>query len=276
MVISRRIALWLVATTALAIFAIALSQQRVLDPLQNALLTFTAPAQRGIRNAADSVSDFFSGLGDDGDLTAQAQRLRLENQQLTAELARLRQQLEATPTISKLQEVAEERPQERFLLANVIARDAGKLREAVAIDRGRRDGIGEGMVVVGEGGALVGVISRALSDASWVTLITDPNSRINVLIQESGAKGVFSGRLGGRPILEMIPQAAAVKPGDLVVTSGLGGTFPKALLIGRIVAVDGQPQDPFKQATVEPAAPPGDLQAVLVLTTFLPPKLEGP
>ncbi|MFQ5879053.1 MAG: rod shape-determining protein MreC [Dehalococcoidia bacterium] len=276
MAMSGRVVVWLVATTVIGAIVILLSQQRTLDPLQNAALSLTSPAQSALRQAADSVSGFFDRQGGEGDLEAQVQGLRRENQRLTAELARLREELATTQALLELQQVVQERPGDKFLLANIIAKDPDDLREAVAIDRGRKDGVAEGMVVVAEGEALVGTVTRALEDVAWITLVTDPNSSINALVQSPDAKGVVSGRLGSRPLLELIPQAAVVNPGDLVVTSGLGGTFPKALVIGRVITVEGEPQDAFKQATVEPAAPVGELETVLVLTSFRPPRLQRP
>ena len=64
--------------------------------------------------------------------------------------------------------------------------------------------------------------------------------------------------------------------GSLVTTSGLGGNYPRALLIGSVESVEEQPQAPFKQAVIEPAATLSSLETVLVLTSFRPARLEGP
>jgi rod shape-determining protein MreC len=73
-----------------------------------------------------------------------------------------------------------------------------------------------------------------------------------------------------------LPSDAAVEEGDLVLTSGLGGNYPRTLLIGTIKSVDNQPQSPFTRTTLEPATDLEVLDTVLVLVSFRPARLEGP
>jgi rod shape-determining protein MreC len=76
--------------------------------------------------------------------------------------------------------------------------------------------------------------------------------------------------------MDLIPQDAEVKPGNTVATSGLGGNFPQALLIGQVTSVQGEPQDVFKTAEVKPAASLSRLENVLVLTSFKAARLTSP
>ncbi len=126
------------------------------------------------------------------------------------------------------------------------------------------------MVIVSEGGSLVGVVSKVLDGYSWVTLITDPNSNVNALIQDSRTEGVVSGGLHDGLSMDLIPQDAEVEPGSMVTTSGLGGNLPEALVIGWVRSVRGEPQEIFQKADVEPAANLSRLENVLVLTSFVP------
>jgi rod shape-determining protein MreC len=145
----------------------------------------------------------------------------------------------------------------------------------IAISRGRGDGIREGMPVLGRGGALVGTVERVQEGMSWVRLITDSQSDVNALIQESRAQALASGSADGRISMQFLVQGIEVKPGDTVLTSGLGGTYPSELLIGRIAAVEGSTLDVFKSAHVEPAVSLSTLESVAVLTSFQPLKLGG-
>ncbi|OFV84531.1 MAG: hypothetical protein A2W26_11215 [Acidobacteria bacterium RBG_16_64_8] len=77
-------------------------------------------------------------------------------------------------------------------------------------------------------------------------------------------------------VLDLLPSDAVINPGDLVVTSGLGGNFPRGLLLGSIRDVEERPQAPFKSATLEPAATMSGLETVLVLVSFKPARLTGP
>jgi hypothetical protein len=95
---------------------------------------------------------------------------------------------------------------------------------------------------------------------------------------EDGApvRGVAVGDLRRGIALELLPPDSALTEGSLVTTSGLGGNYPRALLIGSVKSVDERPQAPFKKASVEPMAPLSSLEMVLVLTSFRPARLAGP
>jgi rod shape-determining protein MreC len=88
-------------------------------------------------------------------------------------------------------------------------------------------------------------------------------------------RGVAEGDLRDGLVLDL-PSSAEVEEGRLVLTSGLGGNYPPALLIGTIGSVENQPQSPFTKTTVEPATDLGLLDTVLILVSFTPARLEGP
>ncbi len=94
--------------------------------------------------------------------------------------------------------------------------------------------------------------------------------------QGDAVRGVAEGDLRNGLVLDLLPADAPVKPGDLVVTSGLGGNYPRALFIGSIKEIEERPQAPFKTASVEPATGLADLDTVLVLVSFKPARLSGP
>ncbi|HLB28651.1 MAG TPA: rod shape-determining protein MreC [Dehalococcoidia bacterium] len=271
---SGRTLLWLLAALALGMLAMALQQLRLWEPVEGALARPLLPIVEGLGRAFDPLSDYWSGLGGHRGLLRQNDALRQERERLLTEIARLREEVAASQQTAGLAQVTRERPDDRFLLAQVIARDPSPLWQAVAIDRGRRDAVEEGMVVLGEGGSLLGTVARVDDDFSWVTLINDPRSSVTALLQPSRAQGVASGGAEGRLALEYVPQGTQVNQGDLVITSGLGGGYPKALLIGRVTSVKGSRQEPFLRVSLEPATPLERLEKVLVLTSFHPASLE--
>ena len=126
--------------------------------------------------------------------------------------------------------------------------------ERVAINRGRDDGIRTGMPVVTEGSTLVGTVTSVASNHAWVTLITDVDSAVSSLLLESRAQGVVAGGYDRRLSMEFVEQTAAVREGDTVVTSGLGGTYPPDLVIGKVTRVSANRQELFRSVTVEPLA----------------------
>ncbi|UCH86903.1 MAG: rod shape-determining protein MreC [Dehalococcoidia bacterium] len=271
-----RTLVWLLVVGLFALLGIVLSQLGALDPVKNGALTVTSPLERGLRAAASPAADFFDNVAERQDLEDENRLLRQQIEELTAEIASLKEDEFTAADLATLAEVEESRPDDEFLTARVIARDPSNLKERLAIDCGSDDGISEGMVVMSEGGSLVGVTSKVLDDFAWVTLITDSNSNVNAMVLESRAQGVVSGSLHDGLSMDLIPQDAEVEPGNTVATSGLGGTFPQALLIGQVASVRGEPQDVFQKAEVEPAASLSRLENVLVLTSFMATHLASP
>ena len=269
-----RTIVWVLALAFLALIAIFLSQKGALDPLRNLALTVVSPLERGLGNAAEPVADVLDRIADRQDLEEENRDLHQQIEELRAEIAGLYEQQALSEELQELLKVKEGRPQDTFLVAQVIAKDPSNLKERIAIDRGSDDGIAEGMVVLSAGNSLVGVVSSVLDDFAWVALITDPNSSVNAMVMESRTQGVVSGTLHSGLRMELLPQDTEVQPGSTVATSGLGGNFPDALLIGEVVSVQGSPQDIFQKAEVEPAADLDRLETVLVLTSFEPARLN--
>ncbi len=267
---------WLPTVIGVGLISIVLSQQRALDPLQNLSLRITSPLEGGLRDLAEPIADFFTGAFDRGDLVRENRRLRAEIEELRAELARRQDAERRYEELLGLLEVKQGRPQDTLVVANIIAQDPSPLQRALAIDRGTSDGVEEGMVVLAQGGSLVGTVSRAYDDFAWVTLITDPDSAVNAQVQGVNAKGVVSGDLRRGLVLEMVSSTTPLEPGLLVTSSGLGGNYPPTLLIGTIEAVEGRPQALFQTAALAPAVDLSRLETVLVLTSFLPTRRMPP
>jgi rod shape-determining protein MreC len=277
-----RVIWWLATVVSVSLISIFLSEQRTLDPLQNFSLSITSPLEGGLRDLADPIADVFEGIVDRGDLVRENERLKAELERLQGQLAG---QQDAQQRIREMEAALgfkQSRPEDQLLVANVIAQDPSGLKRAIAIDRGTSDGLDEGMVVLSRSGALVGTVSRAYEDFAWVRLVTDPESAVNAQVQVTGSeesppvRGVVSGDLRRGMVLDLLPPDSPVGEGTLITTSGLGGNYPRALLIGRVKSVEERPQAPFKKATVEPAASLSSLEMVLVLTKFRPARLAGP
>lgn len=273
---ASRTAVWTAVIFTLGVFLVFVSRTSALSPLENVVLAITSPAQGALTRAAEPAADFFSSLGEGNQLKEENQLLRAENDRLSTEVARLRENEIRLQELRQLLQVKESRPDQEFLAANIFARDPSNLKEMVALDRGKRDGIREGMVVVTEGGSLVGRVTNVLDDYAWVTLITDPNSAVSAMVQESRSQGVVAGSYSRRLTIDFLRQGAVVSVGDVVVTSGVGGSFPPGLLIGRVVAAASTRQEIFKDVSVEPMASLSRLETVLVLTSFTPQEVNVP
>ncbi len=276
-----RLLWWTLAVVSVSLFSILLSENRTLDPLQNLSLTIAAPMENGLRDGADPVSDFFRGIFNRGDLVRENERLREELERLQTETAATEDAQRRLQELEKALGIKENRPDDVFVVADVIAQDPSGFKRALAINRGSKDGLDEGMVVLSKSGSLVGVVSLVYEEFAWLRLISDPNNAVNIAVLTGGeegseARGVAVGDLRSRLSLEMLPTEAQIQEGDLVITSGLGGNYPRTLLLGSVTSVEEKPQALAKRATMEPSADLSSLDTVLIITNFRPARLEGP
>lgn len=203
-------------------------------------------------------------------------RLRQENADLEAKVARLevevielQDQVTEVQVLSALLEFVQSHPENDYLSATVIGRDVSPFMRYVIIDRGSDDGLRRGMPVVTHQG-LVGRIAAVEANAARVQLIIDPASQINIRLKPSEAEAVLLGEVTGDISLDMIPQDVTVNPGDLVLTSGLGGNYPANILIGQVTGVRRRDYELFQTASVQPVVDFSHLEIVLVITNFNP------
>lgn len=240
-----------------------------LTPVSRYVVTPVVSAQTWLASRYQAIQNLVSAPQD---LT----RLRQRNTELEAEVSRLesqiidlQQQLSETRILSALVDFARVHPENRYLAASVIGRDPSPFLQYVIINRGSDDGLRRGMPVVTQQG-LVGRISKVTAGAATVQLISDAAAKVNVRIEPSRAQALLQGQITGEVSLDMIPQAAKVQVGDLVLTSGLGGNYPDNILIGQITGVRRRDYDIFQQASVQPVVDFSQLEIVLVITNFRP------
>lgn len=146
--------------------------------------------------------------------------------------------------------------------ARVIGNTTNSWQNQVTIDKGSDDGIKAGLSVMGSSG-LVGQVIEVSKNTSQIRLLKDPQSAISVFIQSSRAEGTVRGALDGLLYLEDIDSEAEIIVGDLVITSGLGGTYSKGLLVGTVVRVDRD-----GTIVVSPNEEAGLLEHILVVTNL--------
>lgn len=249
--------------------AILLALGGYLSPVSRYVLTPVISAQTWLATRYQAIQNFFNAPQDLARLRQTNQELEAEVARLEAEIIKLNQQLSETRVLSALVDFARAQPENRYLAAAVIGRDPSPFLQYVILNRGSDDGIRRGMPVVTDRG-LVGRISRVTANAASVQLITDPTTVVNVRLEPSRAEAILTGSITGEVSLEQIPQSANVQPGDLLLTSGLGGNYPSNILIGQITGVRSRDIDLFQSASVQPTVEFDQLEIVLIITNFNP------
>ncbi len=198
--------------------------------------------------------------------------LRSENRALRAEVERLRlQSLQVEDTqkenlrLRRLLALGDRLPL-KTLAGEVIAKEWGGWVRSLTVNRGKRDGIPRlAPAVVPEG--LLGRVVEVRARAAVIQLLNDPSSAVAVMVQRTRTAGVAEGEPGGAVRLKfMARDGGGVQVGDLIVTSGLGGVFPKGLPVGRVTAVEDKGSALFHYALIAPVADFARVEEVLLLT----------
>jgi rod shape-determining protein MreC len=189
-------------------------------------------------------------------LKAQVERMSLERVRMSqdADQARRLQALLAF----KEQFISE------TMAAQVIGSSGSELSRSVYIDKGERDGIKPDMAVITADG-IVGKVLRVYGSTSLVLLIDDQTSGVGALLDKTRLQGILRGTPSGEVVLEKVMSDETVPAGEMVLTSGGDGIFPKGLLVGRVTKVSPG-SELFLNIRVRPAADLSKLEEVLVVT----------
>lgn len=264
---SRTLQTFVLATFVIGLIALALGGY--LTPVSRVVLSPVISAQTWLSTRFAAIQSYLAAPQDMNRLRLRNTELEAEVSDLQTEIISLKQQIDETRILSALVDFARVNPEYRYVAATVIGRDPSPFLQYAIINRGSDDGLRRGMPVVTQQG-LVGRIAAVTAGAARIQLITDPGSKINVRIQPSGAGAVLQGEITGDVSLDMIPQSAIVQTGDLVLTSGLGGSYPPDVLIGQVTGVRSRDNDLFQSASVQPVVDFSQLDIVLVITNFRP------
>jgi rod shape-determining protein MreC len=150
------------------------------------------------------------------------------------------------------------------LSAEVIGKDPSPWFKTVLIDKGKHDGVERGMAVVVPKG-IAGQITEVSSHYSKVLLIIDPNSAVDALVQSDRARGIIKGDAAGELSFKYVLRKHDIAIGELVVSSGLDGVFPKGLAVGQVSGVFKPKAGIFQEVTVTPYVDFEKLEEVLVV-----------
>ncbi|MBI3326759.1 MAG: rod shape-determining protein MreC [Nitrospinae bacterium] len=229
---------------------------------ESVVLSVTLPLQH-------SINWVMRGVGGVWDRYIDLVHVRQQNIRQQEEIKWLREEnnrfLEAYLQYQRLQRLLnfkEWLPPE-MVATEVVGRDSNNWTEIIYINKGTRDGVSKGLAVVTHEG-LVGQVIHAAPMNSKVMLITDFRSGVDALVQRTRTSGVVAGR--GRNVAELkfLPVGADVQPGDRLISSGMGGVFPKGLIIGEVKGIHLNGSQ-FQDVEVKPSIDFSRLEEVLVL-----------
>ena len=235
-----------------------------LDGARDVLATAIYPLHYLARLPTDLRGWLSENLAGRAALLDENTRLRERQIFLNAQLQKLTTLEAENRRLRSLLESAVNTP-ERVLIAELLAVDFNPYRHHILLNRGRQHGIYVGQPVLDQHG-IIGQIIRADPYTSTAILITDPNHALPIQINRTGARTLALGT-GNFQELELphIPNNEDVKVGDLLVTSGMGGRFPRGYPVGTITQVEFDPGSPFAHIVAQPVAQLDRIREVMLL-----------
>lgn len=264
---------WLLVGLALAAAVLIALNTPLLEPARSLMAGLTLPLQEVLSRAGNGVRSAFGGVGDLATLRDRNMELEQLVANLTIENVRLQEVEEENERLRRLLEFSDANPRYDYkggqVIGRVVGREPGNLVQSILIDLGSKDGLEPGMAVVTERG-LVGRISDVFAGTSRVLLITDSNSSVNSMLQNTRMRGILHGRAGLPALLDYLPPDEPVLVGDIVITSGEGGILPAGIPIGQVTEVEQNDVEMFQRAIVRTTVDFNSLETVLVVTNFMP------
>lgn len=246
------------------------SKDGLFHRLQRFSLDIVSPLQKGMSKVLSPVKDGIGYLTDLGDAKSERDRLKEEVESLQDVVDELEEMKLENKTLTKMIAVKESRPDLEYLVVDVIGANPDVWEQTIQIGAGYSNGLQEYMAVLSEDGSLIGRITLCTSEVSLVQLITDERSSVGAMLQNNAEMGVVKGEGRGGVRLELLNQDAEVETGDVVVTSGLGGTCPAGIPVGIITEISERRADLSVGIVISPRASLTRLDRVMVVTSPLP------
>ena len=240
----------------------------VVTVTRQVLLFLASPFIKVTAASVQGVSDIWRDYVDLRGLRGENKRLQHEAATLRRRLDQLAEQALETQRLQRLLAMRET-PQPEFLTARVVGKDATNWFKTILLDRGSLEGVRRNQPVLAPDG-LVGRVVEVTPTSARVQLLTDPVNAVGGLIQRTRVTGIVSGNLGAGARVRYLPLLADVVVGDVVVTSGMGGVFPKGIPVGRITSVERRSGALFQEATLQPTVDLSRLEEVLILKALEP------
>ncbi len=239
------------------------------SPLECAAVGIVNAVAAVVSVSYNTVVNSAKGMVNARALVEENKRLRAENAELEARITKLFGYSIENKRYRELLKLQES--EGAGVAARIIAVEAGTQAKRVTVNKGRLDGIGERFIAI----APSGLVGRVLRDklgahTTEIALIIDPRSGVAGMVLASGDKGVVVGDPSGPGfrghLLSMdLPGDAVVREGDVVVSSGYGGVYPRGYRIGRVVSVKRNPADASQIASIRPFVDFAHLETLLLV-----------
>lgn len=267
---SKGFIILLVVIAVLAILAAVTYDDRAeVTFIEDVVNTVVAPIQSFSVKASNSIIAFFERVFSSTDLDKENEQLKVRLAQyeiIESELNTLREENERLKELLNYTEVTETY---KYITATVIGKSQGVWFSEFTVNAGRNDGVTENQAVVNADG-LVGRVSSVSSNTCKVTSIIDSTSDVSVMVERTRdygfARGILNTDDDEKLELYYLPSGYDLVPGDNILTSGIGGIFPKGIAVGTVTEVSRANEDTEdRNAIIQPAVDFLRLEEVMIV-----------
>lgn len=234
-----------------------------LSPVRNIFIKIVSPVSRFFIVSGNRISDFSHTISSISRLVRENKDLSDKNFQLESELVGLKEVRHENDLLKQELGFYQKEKEKELIPAEVIGSSSSGFLQTVKIDKGSADGIKQGAAVLSRG-FLVGKASQVNQDNSEVFLITNSNSLIPIILQNSRGTGILKGGLTGLTI-EDIALDSKVQIGEAVLTSGLGEETPPGLPIGTVEKLLSARSEIFQKVSIKSPVEFGKLEIVFII-----------
>lgn len=252
-----------VLLTAFVFYSLNLKNKERANAFERGVMNLMAPVSGVVDRMNGGVSGLWANYVDLLEVRKENKQLRESVKVLNSRLLEASEAVLANERLKKLLGLKNSL-RAPTITASVIGEDGSPWFKTIVIDRGAADGLREGLPVVASDG-VVGQLVKVAAGSSRVLLLTDHASGIAGIVQRSRARGVVKGKGGGRCSLDFTLREEDVKVGDIVVSSGIGGVFPKGLPVGEVTMVKKGEYGIFQTVELRPRVNISRLEEVLVI-----------
>ncbi|MEF9984031.1 MAG: rod shape-determining protein MreC [Oscillospiraceae bacterium] len=244
-----------------------------LSPMTSQILgSISAPFQKVSAKISYKLSDFFSVFVKTKEISKENDELKAKVEELNKKVVDYDKFKRENEHLKKFLQIKEQNPEFVFETATVIGRDANSRFHSFTIDKGTLNGIGIRDTVITSKG-IVGVVNEVGLTYSKVVTILDVSLEIGSYISSTRDVGIVNGKVtaaeDGNTILTLLPRETKAQKGDIVLTSGYGGLYPKDIVVGEIVEIKNETHGLSKYAVIKPSSDIKNVKDVLVIKSFL-------
>lgn len=264
---SRSTGLFLIFCASMLVLAM-LSEQAWAAGARGAAKGALAPLEAAMTQVAGNVDRVTAAFGNISALRADNQRLRAADEALRRQVIELQAAAKENATLRQALDF-ERSFGHHMVAAQVVGRGPDGFSRTVEIDRGTADGVQRGMIVT-TGAGLFGRVREAGPRGAIVQTLADPRSRVNVFLSQSGLQGTVTGGPTALPLEIEHSLGMTASTGEWALTSGVGGGYPRGLVVGELASVTRRDSSTSDQALLAWVNDPSSISLLLVITDFVP------